>query len=175
MIADDLVYLRKLEASDLDRTWAWINNPDVYLAIGVQVPVSKSAQSRWYEKTDQSSDKIVFAICLKDGDLHVGNVSLDSIDPRHRTARLSIFIGDSSQRGKSIGSRAIRLVANYAFDFLNLNRIWCKSTAGDDQVARFYEQLGFKIEGLMRQHEYIDGQYVDKVIFGLLRGEFRSR
>ncbi|WP_263771527.1 GNAT family N-acetyltransferase [Propionivibrio soli] len=175
MLSDEVIYLRKLEASDLDRTWTWINDPDVYLKIGSQVPVSRTAQLKWFERTDQSSEKIIFAVCLREGNVHVGNVSLDCIEPRHRTARLSVFIGDSAQRGRSLGSRAIRLLAEYAFGFLNLNRIWCKTTAGDEQVARFYQKLGFTHEGIMRQHEYVDGRYVDKVIYGLLRDEFGKR
>jgi RimJ/RimL family protein N-acetyltransferase len=171
MLSDDLIYLRKLESTDLERTWTWINDPGVYLKIGSQVPVSKSAQMKWFERADQSSDKIIFAICIKEGDVHVGNVSLDSIETRHRTARLSIFLGDAAQRGKSIGSRAIRLLSAYAFNFLNLNKIWCKATAGDNKIVHFYENLGFKVEGLMRQHEFIDGRYVDKLIFGLIRDE----
>lgn len=171
MLSDDLIYLRKLESTDLDKTWAWINDPGVYLKIGSNVPISKSAQQMWFERVDQSSDKIILAICLKEGDVHVGNVSLDSIESRHRTARLSIFIGDAAQRGKSLGTRAINLLANYAFNFLNLNKIWCKATAGDEQIVRFYENLGFRIEGVMRQHEFVNGQYLDKIIFGLLRDE----
>lgn len=174
MLTDDLIYLRKLESTDLDRTWVWINDPGVYLKIGSHVPISRTAQLKWFERVDQATDKIIFAICLREGGGHVGNVSLDSVENRHRTARLSIFIGDSAQRGKSIGTRAIRLLADYAFDFLNLNRIWCKARAGDDQILRFYEALGFKLEGIMRQHEFIDGQYVDKMILGLLRNELPS-
>lgn len=173
MLSDDLIYLRKLESTDLDRTWIWINDPGVYLKIGSQVPVSKSAQLKWFERADQSTDKIILAICLKENDVHVGNVSLDSIESRHRTARLSIFVGDTEQRGKSIGSRSIRLLANYAFSFLNMNKVWCKATSGNDQIVHFYENLGFKIEGVMRQHEFVDGRYVDKMIFGLLRNELR--
>jgi len=174
MLSDNLIYLRKLESTDLDRTWGWINDPGIYLKIGSQVPVSKSAQARWFDTVDQSSDKIIFAICIKEGGIHVGNVSLDSVETRHRSARLSIFIGDAQQRGKSIGSRSIKLLADYAFNFLNLNKVWCKMTAGDDQVVHFYENLGFKQEGILRRHEFIDGQYLDKIVFGLLRDEFKT-
>lgn len=175
MLSDDLIHLRRLEASDLERTWHWINDPSVYLKIGSQVPVSKTAQQKWFERADQTSDKIIFAVCLLEGGSHVGNVSLDSIELRHRTARLSVFIGDPEQRGKSLGSRAVTLLARYAFDFLNLNRVWCKTTVGDEQVERFYRNLGFTREGVMRQHEFVDGAYVDKAIFGLLRGELCRR
>jgi RimJ/RimL family protein N-acetyltransferase len=173
MLSDDLIYLRRLEVGDLDRTWIWINDPFVYLKIGSQIPVSQSGQVRWFERADQASDKIILAICLKEGDVHVGNVSLDSIESRHRSARLSVFVGDPVQRGRSIGSRAVRCMADYAFNFLNLNRIWCKVTSGDERIATFYERLGFKMEGVMRQHEFVNGEYVDKTIFGLLSDEFR--
>jgi RimJ/RimL family protein N-acetyltransferase len=175
MLSDDVIYLRKLEATDLDRTWLWVNDPEIAEKIGTPIPVSKSEQLRWFERTDQANDKIVFALCLKDGDIHIGNLSLDNIEPRHRTARLSIFIADRSHRRQSIGSRAIRLLVDYAFDHLNLNRVWCKTTAADVAVVRFYEKLGFAIEGVMRAHEIIEGQYVDKTILALLRSDYGQR
>lgn len=174
MLDDDMIYLRKLEQTDLDRTWVWINDPAIFLKIGVQIPVSKTAQLKWFERLDLTTDRLVLAICLKEDDVHVGNVSLDSLEPRHRSARFSIFIGDSGRRGRTVGSRALTLFAGYAFDFLNLHRIWCKTTAGDARIVRFYEQLGFQREGVLRQHEFIAGRYVDKILFGLLRGELRQ-
>lgn len=172
MLGDGFVYLRKLEQTDLERTLVWINRPDVYLKIGSQVPVSRSAQQQWFQRTDAAADKVVFAVCLAEDEQHIGNVSLDSIEQRHRTARLSIFIGEAAHRGQSIGSRAMRLLAAYAFDFLNLQRLWCKTTAGDGAVEKFYLGLGFRAEGVLRRHEFIDGQYVDKTVYGLLREEF---
>ena len=168
MLSDDFLYLRKLEESDLDRIWEWIHRPDIYLAIGMQVPVSKSAQKRWFDDLDRSNSKIVFAICLSENNNHVGNVSLDLIDYRHRNARLSIFVSDHDLRGKGIGSKAMKLLIEYAFTFLNLHRIYCKTTAGDERIANFYKRLGFEIEGQLREHEYIKGKYLDKIMLGLI-------
>lgn len=169
MLSDDLIYLRKLEDSDLDRTWKWINDPDIFFAIGVQAPVTKTAQKRWFNKLDASYSKIVFAICLNEEDKHVGNVSLDLIDHRHRNARLSIFIADPELRGKSIGMRAMKLLIEYAFDFLNLHRLYCKTTVGNEKALAFYKKLGFQVEGQLREHEFVQGGYVGKIMLGLLR------
>ena len=171
MLADDLIYLRKLEESDLDRTWHWINQPDIYTAIGILAPITMTAQKRWFEELERSDSKLVFAICLHDGDRHVGNVSLDLIDYRHRNARLAIFIAESDLRGQGIGTRAMHLLIEYAFDLMNLNRLYCKTTAGNPAVIRFYEKLGFAVEGRLRKQEYIAGQYVDKIMLGLLRSD----
>lgn len=174
MLSDDAIYLRKLEAEDLDRTWAWLQRPDVYCKIGVEVPVSKASQLRWFEKQDKSTDKVVFAICLIGDSRHVGNVSLDMIDRRHRNARLAIFIGDEDQRGRKTGTRGLRLAVRYAFDFLNLHKVWCKTTAGEEVVLRFYRNIGFRIEGTLLEHEFVGGRYVDKVVLGLLRKDLKE-
>jgi len=171
MLSDGKLYIRRLEKTDLDRTWRWLNQPEIFQRIGVLAPISKSRQEAWFEQMDKQNDKFVFAICLSQGDEHIGNLSLDTIDYRHRTARLSIFIAESDQRGGGFGSRAIKLLLQYAFDFLNLNRVWCKVTDDADNLPAFYEKLGFQIEGKMRQHEFIDGKYVDKIILGILRGK----
>ena len=175
MLADDLLYLRKLEEGDLERTWHWINDPGIFLKIGSRVPISRKEQKAWFDQLSASKEKIVLAICLRESDLHIGNVSLDSIDDRNRAARLSIFLGEAQRRRASLGSRALSLVIYYAFNFLNLNRIWCKATAGDPGIVRFYESFGFRQEGVMRQHEFVDGSYVDKIIFGLIRAEWAPR
>lgn len=171
MLADGVVYLRKLEESDLDRTWHWINQPEIYAAIGTLPPITITAQKRWFEELDRSDSKIVFAICLHDEDQHIGNVSLDLVDYRHRNARVAIFIAESGLRGQGVGTRAMHLLIEYAFDVMNLHRLYCKTTAGNPTVITFYEKLGFRIEGRLRQHEYIAGEYVDKIMLGLLRDD----
>lgn len=168
-LSDCVVFLRKLEEADLDRCWKWISDPEVFVTMGVCGPVTKTAQKRWFDELDRSRTKIVFAICLCEGEKHVGNVSLDMIDYRHRNARVAICIPDAALRGQGIGTRAMRLVQGYAFNFLNLHRLYCKTTAGNEPVVRFYQRLGFVIEGCLRQHEFVRGRYVDKLILGAVR------
>lgn len=169
MLSDQVVYLRKLEETDLERCWQWMQEPDIFITIGVLAPVTKTAQRRWFDELDRTQTKFVFAICLSEGNTHVGNVSIDLIETRHRHARLAIFLADPTMRGQGIGSRAMRLLMDYAFSFLNLHRLYCKTTAGNEAVIRFYQRLGFTVEGCLREHEFVDGRYVDKIMLGVLR------
>ena len=163
---DNNLYLRKLEESDLDRTWEWLHRPDIYLKIGVQVPFSKEQQKQWFEKLQKEPAKFVFAVCLQENNTHIGNVSLDMIDMRHKNARLSIFIADQNTRGKGLGSDALILLESFAFKQLNLHKIWCKTDAGDPKVLDFYKKLGYQQEGLLKEHELKEGAFIDKVLFG---------
>ncbi len=92
MISDDIICLRKPEKSDLEQTWKWIQQPDVYWSIGIKVPVSKTDQQAWLDSRDRTRQKIVFAVCLWENDRLLGIVSIDHINVRHQTARISIFI-----------------------------------------------------------------------------------
>jgi RimJ/RimL family protein N-acetyltransferase len=163
------VYLRRLERGDLDRTWEWLHRPDVYERLGVAVPFSHTGQEAWFQGLEQSRDKLVFAVCRTGDNGHIGNVSLDSIDLRHRNARLSVFIASDALRGKGYGSDALRVLVRYAFEYLNLHRLWCKSDADSPDIARFYERAGFLREGTLREHEFHRGAYVDKALWGIVR------
>lgn len=169
---DDLVRLRPLEQGDLDRTHEWLHRDDISRAIGVSIPFTKEQQLRWFEDLSAATNKAVFAICEIDSGDHIGNVSLDTIDQRHKTARLSIFLAEPGNRGQGLGARALNLLCHYAFETLGLRRLYCKTNAGESKVLGFYERLGFRAEGTMREHELIDGEYRDKVMLGLLRYEW---
>ncbi len=171
MLSDGKISLRRLEATDLGRTLRWLNQPGIARRIGVRDPVTKTGQEAWFADLEKRSDKIVFAICRGEGGDHIGNVSLDTIDLKHRTARLSIFVAEPGLRGAGHGSRALRLLIKYAFEDLDLNKVWCKVTDDDENLSSFYEKLGFLVEGKLRQHEFIDGRFVDKIILGILRGQ----
>jgi RimJ/RimL family protein N-acetyltransferase len=167
ILTGNVVFLRKLEFDDLDRTWQWLHHPDVYRKIGVQVPFSKTEQQQWFRQMEMAKDKLVFAVCLRETTEHIGNVSLDTIDWRHRNARLSVFLGGNETRGKGYGSDAIRTLVAYAFEFLNLHKVWCKTDADDQRLLRLYERIGFRSEGLLLEHEYRGGMYIDKRVFAI--------
>ena len=160
----DNLFLRRLARSDLDRTWEWLHRQDIYSKIGVTVPFTKEQQLEWFQRLEQDITKIVFAICKCSDNSHIGNVSLDMIDSRNRNARLSIFVADASARGKGFGSESMELLAQYAFSCLNLHKIWCKTDAGVPRVLNFYKRLGFHREGILKEHECKNEEFIDKVL-----------
>lgn len=168
VLTGEKVLLRRLERDDLPRTWGWMHRPEIYERIGVTVPFSPTQQDAWFAKLEQATDKMVFAVCRLEDREHIGNVSLDMLDWRHRNARLSVFIALDGERGRGFGSDALRTLTTYAFSYLGLHKLWCKADAGDPRLRQFYERLGFVQEGLLREHEFKNGAFVDKAIFAIL-------
>lgn len=172
MLTGKNVYLRRLEQSDLERSHKWINTPEIMVMMGSRGPRTAYHQDRWFESIATSQTNIVFALCQVEDDRHIGNVSLFNIDYIDRNAGLTIFIADQEMRGKKYGQQAIMLLLDYAFNYLNLHKVYCKTD--NSAAAGMYEKLGFLKEGVLRQQSYQDGQYVDKIVFGILRDEYHG-
>lgn len=172
MLAGTKVYLRSLEEGDLARTHQWVNDPEIVEAIGVRAPISLQQQQHWFEQLGRDPSKVVFAICVTEGGMHVGNTSLRDIHRIHRHALFSIFIGDRAVRRGGIGAEATRLTLRYAFERLSLHRVYLKTTVGNAAAVALYRSVGFTEEGCLRQHEFSNGRFVDKLLFGITADEF---
>ena len=80
-----------------------------------------------------------------------------------------------NQRGKGYATEAIRLVADHAFNKLNLHKLNTGMVKCNEPSKRAFEKVGFKVEGILKEHFYLNGQYLDCYRMGLLRKEFRGR
>ena len=56
----------------------------------------------------------------------------------------------------------------YGFNELNLNRIWCEVYSNNNSI-HLYKKLGFKSEGILREHVYKNGNYLNSHMLGMLK------
>jgi RimJ/RimL family protein N-acetyltransferase len=163
------VYLRPLELTDLDRTFRWHNDPKLYeLLVSPFRHVSRTAEEEWIRKKMQFSNaELQLAICLTEGQEHIGNIHLRNIDWMSRTAETGVFIGESKYWSKGYGGQAMRLLLRHAFNDLGLLRVWL--TVFDDNVRaiRSYEKCGFVVEGTLRKHAFKLGRFKNLVYMGI--------
>ena len=168
------VHLRPLLESDAAECWAWFNDPDVRRTLAIRaLPNTEAASRAFIHSLDPRRDQ-AFAIMTREGDVYVGNCALHLIHPVDRHAALGLVIGRKDQWGKGFGTEAVRLLCRYAFDELNLHRVALSAYAINERGLRLYARVGFKIEGRLREHVFIEGRYVDEVMMGLLRGELKT-
>jgi RimJ/RimL family protein N-acetyltransferase len=102
----------------------------------------------------------------------IGHIRLDRVDKRDRRASLAIGIDDPSRLGKGLGTGAIRLVQDHAFNSLCLHRLSLRVVAYNHRAIRAYEKCGFRIEGREREAALIDGEWCDDVMMGILDREY---
>ncbi|MBM3513640.1 MAG: GNAT family N-acetyltransferase [Alphaproteobacteria bacterium] len=166
--------LRPVRAGDAKITVAWRNDPAVRdFALGYRYPVTLAMERRWYKKALAGDGKDAhFAIeDVRRGRL-VGIVSLMEINLFSRHACFGIVIGEKRSQGRGIGRDATRLALRFAFGSLNLHRVYLYVPAYNVRARKLYRSLGFKREGVLRDHIFMGGQYHDAEIMGLLARAF---
>jgi len=96
------------------------------------------------------------------------------IDLAARHCELGITIGDKECWGRGYGREAVKLLLDYVFRVRNLRRVWLEVNAANERAIRAYIACGFVEEGRMREYVWLAGRYVDYVIVGVLREEWRT-
>jgi RimJ/RimL family protein N-acetyltransferase len=125
-----------------------------------------------------SSDTIVWAIMNCTGYdkrdriySHIGNICLASIDLINRTAEVSIIIGEAF-KDLGIGTKAIKQILYHGFYKLNLQRIWLGTSSKNIGMQKVAEKVGMKQEGVLKNALFSNGEYVDDLIYGIIKYRF---
>lgn len=170
--------IRKLEREDLPTRVEWMNNPKVYSTMHFDIPVSLSNTIKWFENNrskDNRIDMVVYSIDNEAVMCAFGEVlafcGLTGVDYLNRKAELYVFVNPDLQ-GKGIGTKATRLLCEYGFKDLGLNKIYLLTDAANKSAQIVYERVGFKLEGVLREENYKCSKYNDRLYYGLLRREF---
>ena len=77
-------------------------------------------------------------------------------------------------QGKGYGTDAVGRLVEYGFDERRLHRVGAGARADNDASRAMLETLGFVEEGRHREHYYVEGEYVDRITYGLLESEWQA-
>ena len=67
------------------------------------------------------------------------------------------------------------LMLDHAFNQLDLHRVFLFVLDFNPRAIRAYEKVGFKKEGVFREHGYRNGEYCDDHVMGILESEWREK
>ena len=152
------VYLSPVNPEDMDKFVTWLNDMQVTDYIGRTHYVQNYVnEKRWIEE-ELAKGEYFFEIVTVDGDEAIGNISLKDVDLINRRATLGILIGESDSRNKGYGTEAIRLLLDYAFNYLNLNNVMLVYLECNERAKRCYEKVGFKEFGRRRMSKFLNGR-----------------
>jgi RimJ/RimL family protein N-acetyltransferase len=174
LLVDLVPYGEKFRAKD----HAWRNNESRFWSgIGDRRFMSQAqieAEHREWDDYEGSSSGVAFGVQTKDGQ-PIGFMGINWLLPHHRLAMLGASIGEPEYWGNGYGTDALLLLVDYAFDELDIRKIWLGTMSLNARVMRQMEKVGFTLEVRQRNGVYADGNWYDELIYGLLREEWPGR
>ncbi len=177
-IRDGELVLRTLESADAPALFRLIDADRARL--GRWLP--------WVEETRTEEDTVRFIAdaaderrrrrslvvgILVDGTL-AGTLGLHYLDWFDRSAELGYWIA-APLEGRGYVTRAARCMLEVAFGTAGLHRVVIRCAIDNARSRRVAERLGFRVEGLLREAQWVGGRFLDQHLLALLRHEMAPR
>jgi RimJ/RimL family protein N-acetyltransferase len=166
------IYLRPASISDAKGNWyKWLNDREITKYLTERFwPNTKELQIQFVKNNISARDRLIFSICLKNNDKHVGQCALSYINWIQRYANISIIIGEKKFRKGTIALESYNLLLQIAFERFNLLNV--KSSLCNPIAEKYHNFLGFKKVGIYKKLFFIDNKYFDFKLYILSRKDW---
>ena len=173
MLTGERVVLRPFRPEDVEPLWRakldplmWARTTEAPLT-----PVTLEEQRARYAEPSKD-DSAQFAVDVDS--VLVGRAGLFNVDNLARQAEVGLSLLPEHQ-GKGYGQDVLRVLLGYAFRSRNLRRIHLQTLSSNAAALRAYLAVGFVEEARLREHAWVEGEYEDVVLMGVLRSEWNSQ
>ncbi len=162
--------LRNIANKELDLMRAWRNEPAVRANMYTQHEISAEEHLTWWAKTKDRTDQKYFMYEMTGSP--IGIASFNGIDAQCENSAWAFYASPTAPKGT--GSRMEFLMLDYAFNTLNLHKLYCEVLAFNTAVIKLHEKFGFVIEGVFREQHKVNEVFVDAYRLGILAAEWQK-
>ncbi|CAM4197997.1 GNAT family protein [Vreelandella rituensis] len=166
------IQVRPLECEDLPFRVNFINDTRVSSTLGFDLPLSIGRTKVWYGKVIEDRTRKDFTIVDSCRGNVVGFCGLLNIKTDVRSAEVYIIIGDVSYWGKGFGRDAKKILTNYSFSELFLNKLYAYQADFNERSLKANKKLGWKLEGVLRDDILLGGKLHDRHVHSILQSEW---
>ena len=130
-------------------------------------PIAPGSSASPYAVSDPSDEVACFSVVHLADDELAGEALLWGIDLHNRTAHLGLSLRPAF-RGRGLGTDVVRVLCHYGFAVRGLHRLQIETLADNAAMIRAANQAGFVLEGTLRRAAWVNGEFIDEIILGLL-------
>lgn len=113
---------------------------------------------------------VAYAITGGEGRPLMGTIGLH-LQPPHERAVLGYYLG-TEYRGKGFATEAAQAMVKFAFERMNLNRVFATVFTYNPASARVLEKAGLQVEGTLIAHIRKQWGFVDEWMYGITRDQW---
>jgi ribosomal-protein-serine acetyltransferase len=103
----------------------------------------------------------------------VGGIGFHNLDLNNKSAHVGYWLAKDAQ-GRGLITRCCRILINYLFEVRQLNRVQINCNVENTKSRAIPERLGFRLEGIHRQVEFLHGRFGDWAIYAMLREDWEN-
>ena len=176
-IETERLILRRFEHTDDEAMLKyWIADEKIQSLYSEPVYTTKEAVKELLDKyisSYENDDYYRWAIIEKTTGECIGQIAYFLVDSKNHFAEIEYCIGSEFQCN-GFATEATKAVIAYGFDKMNLHKVQICTKTINLPSKRVIEKCGFTYEGTLRDYFYLNGEYVGRLYFSILREEYKS-
>lgn len=176
-IETERLILRRFNyTDDEDMLQYWIADERIQSLYSEPVYTTKDEVKGLLDKYIGSYDKDDYyrwAIIEKKSNKCIGQIAYFLVDNKNHFAEIEYCIGTEFQC-KGYATEATKAIIEYGFKKINLHKVQICTKTINQPSKRVIEKCGFTYEGTMRDFFYMNGEYVGRLYFSILKSEFEN-
>jgi ribosomal-protein-alanine N-acetyltransferase len=169
-IKTERLVLRRTLGADLNQLFLIRSNPQIMNAIDKEPAETLQDAKLLLDKMDTLINEcggIIWAICLKEDNIQIGNISFHVISKEHHRAELGYVLLPHFHR-RGIMKEAIVALLDFGFNTLKFHSVEAKINPINIASKSILEKNGFIKEAHFKENFYFRNKYSDTAIYSLL-------
>ena len=150
--------IRDLKLKDAKYMYEWMQDPEItkhFRTDFSNMNIDKINKFIINSNNDQINKH--FAI-VDENDEYLGTISLKDIDYQNKCGEYAICLRKKAM-GKCIATKATLALFDFAFNKLDLHRVFLNVYSENVRANKFYLKVGFEYEGCTKDCLYINNQF----------------
>jgi ribosomal-protein-alanine N-acetyltransferase len=161
---------------DDDMLENWVSDPKIQSMYSEPVYSTKAEVKELLDKyisSYQKEDYYRWAIIEKRSKTCIGQLAIFLIDNKNHFCEIEYCIGSQFQRN-GYCSEAVQAIIEYAFCNINFHKMQVCHKENNIASKGVIQKCGFTYEGTLRDYFYMDGKYVSRLYYSMLRSEWET-
>lgn len=176
-IETERLILRKFQYTDDDAMLKyWIADEKIQSLYSEPVYTTKAEVRELLDKyigSYEKDDYYRWAVIEKNSGECIGQIAFFLVDSKNHFAEIEYCIGSEFQNN-GYATEATKAVIRYGFEHINLHKVQICTKTINKPSKRVIEKCGFTYEGTLRDYFYMNGEYVGRLYFSMLKSEYKS-
>jgi RimJ/RimL family protein N-acetyltransferase len=163
-----VISIRRARADDLDFLHELVNDEDVEPFLGGRAALDRESLLQEIERSSAEPQDYGRFVIELDGE-RAGVMGFEVSNGRSQIARLERLAVHPAFRGRRVADGAARLFQRHLLDELGYHRLELEIYGFNERAVAHAERVGFVREGVKRKAYRRHGDWVDAVLYALLR------
>lgn len=178
-IYGERIMLREYQKEDFPYIREWVNDPEIADMLSDDIfafPHTTRTTEKFLDMMLESDKENLKGFIIADikTEEYIGQIDLVDIKWKNRRALMGIIIGRKENHSKGYGTEAIRLLLDFCFNRLGLNKVELEVREYNKKAIKCYEKCGFEVEGVFKEDIFIGGKFSDTYRMGILKKDWKK-